>query len=54
MFFEEVILKSDEAKTWLESRLAVSRKLKYYYGMTRQHPSIWLLTGIYKMNNATV
>ena len=52
-FFEEVVLKSDSARFWLQSRLAVSKKLKYYYGLTMQNPSIWLLTGIYLMKDAT-
>ncbi|MCJ1377614.1 hypothetical protein MMC17_000709 [Xylographa soralifera] len=52
-FFEEVILRSDSARFWLQSRLAVSKKLKYYYGLTMQNPSIWLLTGIYIMKDAT-
>ncbi|MCJ1437294.1 hypothetical protein MMC27_006680 [Xylographa pallens] len=52
-FFEEVILQSDSARFWLQSRLAVSKKLKYYYGLTMQNPSIWLLTGIYIMKDAT-
>ncbi|MCJ1283429.1 hypothetical protein MMC26_002758 [Xylographa opegraphella] len=52
-FFEDVILQTDAARFWLQSRLAVSKKLKYYYGLTMRDPSIWLLTGIYMMKDAT-
>ena len=31
----------------------MSRKLKYYYGLTFQEPKIWLLTGLYLMKDAT-
>ncbi|KAL8820775.1 MAG: hypothetical protein Q9191_007447 [Dirinaria sp. TL-2023a] len=52
-FFDEVVLTSDVARFWLASRLTVSRKLKYYYGMTLQHPKLWMLTGLYVMKDAT-
>ena len=42
-FFETVILKSDKTGFWLGSRLAVTRKLKYCYGLTLRHPALWLL-----------
>lgn len=32
--------------------MAVPRKLKLYYGMTRQHPRVWLLTGSHLMGDA--
>ena len=31
----------------------MSRKLRYYYGLTLQHPKVWLLTGLYLMKDAT-
>ena len=51
-FFEQVVLTNDDARFWLESRLAVVRKLQILRGYLGLTPKIWLLTGLYLITDA--
>ena len=51
-FFEQVVLTNDDARFWLESRLAVVRKLQILRGYLGLMPKIWLLTGLYLITDA--
>ena len=51
-FFERVVLAHDDARFWLESRLAVIRKLQILRGYLGLTPKIWLLTGLYLITDA--
>lgn len=51
-FFDDIVLTNDEARFWLESRLAVIRKLQILKGYLGLTPKIWLLTGLYHMQDA--
>ena len=53
-FFEENVLKADPARLWLETRLSVANKLKRMLKNIIAAPKIWLLTGVYYMENAQV
>lgn len=51
-FFDQVVLTNDDARFWLESRLAVVRKLQILRGYLGLTPKIWLLTGLYLITDA--
>jgi len=52
-YLENVVLKSEEAQIWLSTRLAVSRRQKLLKDLTFNHPKLWMLTGLYLMDDAT-
>lgn len=45
-------MKNSKARIWLQTRLSVANKLKAVYGNVFGAPKIWLLTGIYLMDDA--
>jgi hypothetical protein len=53
-FFEENVLKQDSAHLWLETRLSVAHKLQRMWKNIFAAPKIWLLTGVYYMEDAQV
>jgi len=51
-FFHEVIMKTARAQTWLTTRVSVGRGMKHLKGVGRQVPIIWMLTGVYFLDDA--
>lgn len=53
-FFQDVVLKSEAAQKWLQVRLTVADKFPTRVkNLVKPSPSIWLLTGVYLMTNAS-
>ncbi|KAK0510849.1 hypothetical protein JMJ35_006401 [Cladonia borealis] len=51
-FFEDVLLQDLEARRWISANLSVDKKLDYLRIKLRSPPGIWLLTGIYLIEDA--
>jgi hypothetical protein len=51
-FFRQNVLSEDAARLWLETRLSVASKFRAWWQNTTKAPKIWLLTGIYLMEDA--
>lgn len=55
-FFED-LLKDPEVVKWFQTRLSVAKFMSRFYAMAKNAvspPSIWLLTGTYAIEDATV
>jgi hypothetical protein len=56
-FLNEVLLKDEHARTWLQRHLSISRKMYYLkqasFGKGK-HPQIWLVTGIQYITDAHI
>ncbi|MCJ1385653.1 hypothetical protein MMC17_008776 [Xylographa soralifera] len=53
VFFTNQVLTDQKARFWLQSRLSVASWLKLRKGLTERSPRIWLLTGLYFMEDAS-
>jgi hypothetical protein len=51
-FFNEVTMNTARAQTWVTTRVSVGRGMKYFKGVRRQVPIIWMLTGVYFLDDA--
>lgn len=51
-FFTQVVLNNDKARLWLQSRLSVANKIHTLYKNVVSAPKIWLLTGVYILEDA--
>jgi hypothetical protein len=45
-------MKTAKAQTWVTTRVSVGRGMKHLKGIRRQVPIIWLLTGVYFLDDA--
>lgn len=51
-FFKDFVLKEEVARQWLRTRLSVAHKMCALYKNVVSAPKIWLLTGIYLIDDA--
>ncbi|KAF7550498.1 hypothetical protein G7Z17_g5680 [Cylindrodendrum hubeiense] len=51
-FFDNVILQSDAAEYWLQSRLAVAHKMQLMANFAGMTPKLWMLTGMIVIEDA--
>lgn len=52
-YFKSVILKSDKARFWLESRLTVQKEIQRLGSKLQRSPEIWILTGLRQIEDAS-
>jgi hypothetical protein len=45
-------MKTARAQTWITTRVSVGRGMKHLKGVTRQVPMLWMLTGVYFLDDA--
>ncbi|KAL1797140.1 hypothetical protein ACET3X_003746 [Alternaria dauci] len=53
-FFEDYLLKQDAVRQWFETRLSVARSITAAVNNLIKAPDMWLLTGIYIIEDGTV
>lgn len=53
-FFQDSVLSNPKARLWLETRLSVASHFKTVYKNVVSSPTIWLLTGVYLIDDAKV
>jgi hypothetical protein len=53
-FFEDYLLKQDTARQWFQTRLSVARSITASVNNLIKAPDMWLLTGMYIIEDGTV